>query len=192
MYLCGWWTVSSIVWNTNERLHIKLSYSNCKDSDQPAHAFRLTVVYCIIALTCNQQRKYDLRNHNWFNEQFAVSLCGKLVLRHAWLYLWDKHMTTGRINQVGPHYRRFCVVRWHTDGLFTTRPSVQVGRYSPAWDVATASLLRCLPCSSVARPIFQGFSLGPRTRLLSLAGFARFQHSATPLTLKDFLRWLLG
>jgi len=22
------------------------------------------------------------------------------VLRHAWLNLWDKHMTTGRINQV--------------------------------------------------------------------------------------------
>ena len=25
----------------------------------------------------------------------------KFVLRHAWLNLWDKHMTTGRINQVG-------------------------------------------------------------------------------------------
>ena len=24
----------------------------------------------------------------------------RLVLRHAWLNLWDKHMTTGRINQV--------------------------------------------------------------------------------------------
>ena len=24
----------------------------------------------------------------------------KLILRHAWLNLWDKHMTTGRINQV--------------------------------------------------------------------------------------------
>ena len=24
----------------------------------------------------------------------------KLILRHAWLSLWDKHMTTGRINQV--------------------------------------------------------------------------------------------
>ena len=22
------------------------------------------------------------------------------ILRHAWLNLWDKHMTTGRINQV--------------------------------------------------------------------------------------------
>ena len=24
----------------------------------------------------------------------------RLVLRHAWLNLWDKHMTTGRINQI--------------------------------------------------------------------------------------------
>ena len=24
----------------------------------------------------------------------------KFILRHAWLNLWDKHMTTGRINQV--------------------------------------------------------------------------------------------
>ena len=38
-------------------------------------------------------------NRNWFNEPFAVSLI-KFVLRHAWLNLWDKHMTTGRINQV--------------------------------------------------------------------------------------------
>ena len=26
--------------------------------------------------------------------------CVKLILRHAWLNLCDKHMTTGRINQV--------------------------------------------------------------------------------------------
>ena len=42
----------------------------------------------------------DLRNINWFNEPFAVSLCLEFVLRHAWLNLRDKHMTTGRINQV--------------------------------------------------------------------------------------------
>ena len=29
--------------------------------------------------------------------------CEKLILRHAWLNLWDKHMTTGRINQVCIH-----------------------------------------------------------------------------------------
>jgi hypothetical protein len=27
------------------------------------------------------------------------------ILRHAWLNLWDKHMTTGRINQVS--YKEF-------------------------------------------------------------------------------------
>ena len=26
--------------------------------------------------------------------------CIILILRHAWLSLWDKHMTTGRINQI--------------------------------------------------------------------------------------------
>ena len=32
------------------------------------------------------------------------------ILRHAWLNLWDKHMTTGRINQVTPctGARLFC------------------------------------------------------------------------------------
>ena len=39
-------------------------------------------------------------NDNWFNEPFAVSQYKQLILRHAWLNLWDKHMTTGRINQV--------------------------------------------------------------------------------------------
>ena len=28
------------------------------------------------------------------------------ILRHAWLNLWDKHMTTGRINQVTTFYNR--------------------------------------------------------------------------------------
>lgn len=39
-------------------------------------------------------------NDNWFNEPFAVSLYKLLILRHAWLNLWDKHMATGRINQI--------------------------------------------------------------------------------------------
>ena len=39
-------------------------------------------------------------NYNWYNEPSAVSLFKSLKLRHAWLNLWDKHMTTGRINQV--------------------------------------------------------------------------------------------
>ena len=39
-------------------------------------------------------------NYNWYNEPSAVSPFKSLKLRHAWLSLWDKHMTTGRINQV--------------------------------------------------------------------------------------------
>ena len=39
-------------------------------------------------------------NYNWFNEPSAVSLLNSFILRLAWLNLWDKHMTTGRINQV--------------------------------------------------------------------------------------------
>ena len=44
--------------------------------------------------------RYYQINDNWFNEPFAVSPYRLLILRHAWLNLWDKHMTTGRINQV--------------------------------------------------------------------------------------------
>ena len=45
-------------------------------------------------------RLYQI-NYNWFNEPFAVShSTNEFILRHAWLNLWDKHMTTGRINQV--------------------------------------------------------------------------------------------
>ena len=39
-------------------------------------------------------------NYNWFNEPFAVSQYNLFILTRAWLNLWDKHMTTGRINQV--------------------------------------------------------------------------------------------
>ena len=47
-----------------------------------------------------QVERYYQINDNWFNEPFAVSPYRLLILRHAWLNLWDKHMTTGRINQV--------------------------------------------------------------------------------------------
>jgi hypothetical protein len=49
-------------------------------------------VAIILRLDCNR-----------FNEPFAVSLFLRLKLGHAWLSLWDKHMTTGRINQVENH-----------------------------------------------------------------------------------------
>ena len=33
--------------------------------------------------------------------------CIELILRHAWLNLWDKHMTTGRINQVATNHKKW-------------------------------------------------------------------------------------
>ena len=42
-------------------------------------------------------------NYNWFNEPYAVSQYRAFILRHAWLNLWDKRMTTGRINQIAIH-----------------------------------------------------------------------------------------
>ena len=35
----------------------------------------------------------------WCNEPCADS-CNAVILRHAWLSPWNKHMTTGRINQI--------------------------------------------------------------------------------------------
>ena len=51
-------------------------------------------------------------NDNWFNEPFAVSLYRLLILRHAWLNLWDKHMTTGRINQITTTTPKVRVHKW--------------------------------------------------------------------------------
>ena len=50
--------------------------------------------------TVIQVVKYYQINYNWYNEPFAVSQYKLFILRHAWLNLWDKRMTTGRINQV--------------------------------------------------------------------------------------------
>ena len=77
-----------------------------------------------------QVARYHQRNHNWFNEPFAVSQYKSLILRHAWLNLWDKHMTTGRINQITVRYdvvqRR--QKRWRTAALQArVRRSVSIG-----------------------------------------------------------------
>ena len=34
------------------------------------------------------------------------------ILRHAWLNLWDKHMTTGRINQVTFNIKQLFNIHW--------------------------------------------------------------------------------
>ena len=50
----------------------------------------------------------DPINNGCCNELFAASLL-QAVLRHAWLRLWNKHMTTGRINQVASCWLRQAV-----------------------------------------------------------------------------------
>ena len=63
--------------------------------------------------------RYHQINYNWFNEPFAVSQYNLFILRHAWLNLWDKHMTTGRINQVTMRHE----TKSQRLEAFVTRPS---------------------------------------------------------------------
>ena len=44
-------------------------------------------------------RKIFAADYVWCNEPCADS-CIAVILRHAWLSPWNKHMTTGRINQI--------------------------------------------------------------------------------------------
>ena len=52
---------------------------------------RITTVIQVVNTT--KETIADLMSHSQFH---SITL----ILRHAWLNLWDKHMTTGRINQV--------------------------------------------------------------------------------------------
>ena len=52
---------------------------------------RITTVIRVVNTT--KETIADLMSHSQFH---SITL----ILRHAWLNLWDKHMTTGRINQV--------------------------------------------------------------------------------------------
>ena len=51
--------------------------------------------------------------------------CIPFILRHAWLNLWDKHMTTGRINQITI--------------LSRPRGGRQVVRFAKVWEIAEAA-----------------------------------------------------
>jgi|FrelakmetLWP11LW_1041352.scaffolds.fasta_scaffold08272_1 hypothetical protein len=51
--------------------------------------------------------------------------CIPFILRRAWLNLWDKHMTTGRINQITI--------------LKRPRGSRQVVRFAKVWEIAEAA-----------------------------------------------------
>jgi len=47
----------------------------------------------------------------WCNEPCADS-CSAVILRHAWLSPWNKHMTTGRINQISIVFTIFNKKNW--------------------------------------------------------------------------------
>ena len=74
------------------------------------------------------------------------------ILRHAWLSLWDKHMTTGRINQVTIRARD-----WPTESPQGRRPLQNVQR--PAfgqwsihqWTVDCRPSQTSVPTASVGR-----------------------------------------
>ena len=56
--------------------------------------------------------------------------CIPFILRHAWLNLWDKHMTTGRINQITI--------------LSRPRGGRQVVRFAKVWEIAEAAHDTCV------------------------------------------------
>ena len=68
-------------------------------------------------------RKIFAADYVWCNEPCADS-CNAVILRHAWLSPWNKHMTTGRINQISI----VC--------LF-----VPSRRVRPAWETNTVELM---------------------------------------------------
>ena len=121
-------------------------------------------------------------NYNWFNEPFAVSQYEAFILGHAWLSLWDKHMTTGRINQVArptrrhaPSRRRFAarlrfavpsLSNWQRVGHHRITRSLFLGhsRTSPLpGRPCRGRLLHSSFSSRSAAPTWQVVALGPAT-----------------------------
>jgi hypothetical protein len=88
-----------LLWITEKpRTNLALVFSlisTSKPEGQGLYACISSRITTVIHVVSNHQGDY-----NWFNEPSAVSQYKLLILRHAWLNLWDKHMTTGRINQV--------------------------------------------------------------------------------------------
>jgi hypothetical protein len=87
------------------------------------------------------------------------------ILRHAWLNLWDKHMTTGRINQVSyKHCSDACCIFWTlgTASLLqqdTAHPRAAASPFSLAAEAqavvsracTTAAIGVCRCCGAPAR-----------------------------------------
>ena len=60
------------------------------------------------------------------------------ILRHAWLNLWDKHMTTGRINQVS-------YSEWGTRRLIHSAPLTNNVFFSKQLTHSREWMLPCCP-----------------------------------------------
>ena len=89
---------AQLLWLNTKTHEVYWFQSNkCYSSDK-----QLSILSCISSriTTGIQVVRYYQVDYNWYNEPFAVSQYKVLILRHAWLNLWDKRMTTGRINQV--------------------------------------------------------------------------------------------
>ena len=70
--------------------------------------------------------------------------CTILILRHAWLNLWDKHMTTGRINQVAAVWYKIRIVL--VVDTYTLRKLLAGSWLWTLWDVVSASSHRFHTC----------------------------------------------
>ena len=81
------------------------------------------------------------------------------ILRHAWLNLWDKHMTTGRINQVTTfHSHKSATHDSHScEAVFSWGSSSNGQRFKCNLDYGSLMVLRSLkhtfntPCSPISQ-----------------------------------------
>ena len=128
------------------------------------------------------------------------------ILRHAWLNLWDKHMTTGRINQVTTFQKNtntsgrnatFSVDGVHFRHLFhfiisTTAPRV------PSCDISN----RTTACSSSQNTLFPGLTnfrhISPCPYVTKIMAFK--ENYSSPALIKQYdlaqsrriLNWLIA
>ena len=108
-----------------------------------------------------------------------------LILRHAWLNLWDKHMTTGRINQVTivrigsraftlrfQHSRFF--PEWKKRRVFTTSPLSFWKRSMYNTKRAQKCTLVLEPCFAHSSKTFSQRNVLPKTQCSALSSVRSF------------------
>lgn len=74
----------------------------------------------ILELPVIQVGSCHLRNLDWFNKPFTVSLWDSVNLRHIWINLWDKHTTYWQYQQDLSHRIRLAWWYMKTTGHFPT------------------------------------------------------------------------